>query len=237
VCCPTGDESGETPVGERSLTRDRGGGTRGLLLTAVTGGEASLGWWLPWLQTTVARTWKVVLASTDLALQSPTCGADPSPWMGSEGSQSELLRTGERTRQRPLAECLVRLTQRMKNEGGKCGVMLVFYGVMKATKAADGTIDSWTFGCFTKSQSGCNFSFVQPSDVTDMLTWRRLQAFQSFLPLAGRCPSGPCWRIVPSQPSFGAMIRNGKHTWDCLTVGSTTGELFRAYMRPPMPVG
>jgi len=35
--------------------------------------------------------------------------------------------------------------------------MLVFNGVMKATKAADGTIDSWTFGCFTKSQSGCSF--------------------------------------------------------------------------------
>jgi hypothetical protein len=32
-------------------------------------------------------------------------------------------------------------------------------------------------------------------------------------------------------------MRNGKHTWDCLTVGSTTGELFRAYMRPPMPAG
>jgi hypothetical protein len=157
VCRPTGDESGETPVGERSLTRDRGSGTRGSLLTAVTGGETIQGWWLPWLQTTVARTWKVVLANTGLALQSPTWGANPSPWMGSEGSQSELLCTGERTRQRPLAECLVRLTQRMKNEGGKCGVMLVFNVVMKATKAADGTKDSWTFGCFTKSPSWLHF--------------------------------------------------------------------------------
>ena len=199
MCRPTGDESGETPVGERLLTRNRGSGTRGLLSTTVTGGEASRGWWLPWLQTTVARTWKVVLANTDLALQSPTCGADPSPLMGSEGSQSELLRTGERTRQRPLAECSVRLTERMKKEGGKRGVMLVFYGVMKATKAADGTIDSWTLG------------------------WR--------------CPLGPCWRIVPSQPLFGAMMRNGKHTRDCSTVGNTTGEFFRAYMRPPMPAG
>jgi hypothetical protein len=46
---------------------------------AVTGGEASQGWRLPWLQTTVARTWKVVLANNDLALQSPAYGADPSP--------------------------------------------------------------------------------------------------------------------------------------------------------------
>jgi hypothetical protein len=30
----------------------------------------------------------------------------------------------------------------MKKEGGKLGVILVFYGDMKATKAADGTIDS-----------------------------------------------------------------------------------------------
>jgi hypothetical protein len=44
----------------------------------------------------------------------------------------------------------------MKKEGGKRGVILVFYGVMKATKAADG-IDSWTFACFTKSQSGVVF--------------------------------------------------------------------------------
>jgi hypothetical protein len=95
---------------------------------AVTGGEASRGWWLPWLRTTVARTWTVVSASTDLALQSPAYGADPSPWMGSEGSQSELLRTGERARQRPLAECSVRLVQRMKKEGGKRGVILFFYG-------------------------------------------------------------------------------------------------------------
>jgi len=58
----------------------------------------------------------------------------------------------------------------MKKEGGKRGVILVFYGDMKATKAADGTIDSWTFGCFTKSQSGYSFSFVQPSEVTDMST-------------------------------------------------------------------
>ena len=101
---PTGDESEETPIGER------------------------------------------LLASADLALQFPTCGADPPPWMGSEGSQSELLRTGERTQQRPLTECLVRLTRRVKKEGGKRGVILVFYGVMEPTKAADGMIDSWTFG-------------------------------------------------------------------------------------------
>ena len=63
---------------------------------------------------------------SDLALQSPTCAADPSPLMGSEGSKLELLCTGERTRQRPLAECSVRLTQRMKKEGGKRDVMLVF---------------------------------------------------------------------------------------------------------------
>ena len=56
-------------------------------------------------------------------------------------NQSCFVR-GELTTQRPLAECSVRLAQRMKKEGGKLGVILVFYGDMKATKAADGTIDS-----------------------------------------------------------------------------------------------